>query len=391
MAVNELTFNQVSTLLKSITDQATGTTNITPTNTNEFVSVAQTALKTGYDPLNTAISQVLSKTIFSVRPYSAKFKNIKVTNQQYGNITRKLSIVDGNPEDDASFQLEDGKSPDMYAVTKPNILQTNFYGANVFSNKATVYRDQLDCAFNSPDEFQRFINMLFTNIADRLEQYRENLARATIANFIGGIYVENNASRVIHLLSEYNAATGKKLTATTIYDPANYAAFMAWVYARIGEISELMTERTKLFQTQITGKEITRHTPAANQKVYLSTKLMLQNDAMALANTFHDNYLKYTDYEAVNFWQSIDDRMALNVKPSYLKADGTITTPAEATAINNIFGIIFDDEALGYTQVNEWSAPTPMNVRGGYTNYWYHFTLRFWNDYTEKAVLLLLD
>lgn len=391
MAVNDLTFNQVSTLLKTITDQATGTTNITPTNTSEFVSVAQTALKTGYDPLNTAISQVLTKTIFSARPYSAKFKNINVSNQRYGNITRKLSIVDSDPENDARFELENDKTPDMFAVKKPNVLQTNFYGANVFSDRETVYRDQLDCSFNSPDEFQRFVNMLFTNIADRLEQYRESLARATIANFIGGIYAENNSNRVVHLLSEYNAATGKELTATTIYDPANYAAFMAWVYARVGEISELMTERTKLFQTQITGKEITRHTPAANQKVYLSTKPMLQNDAMALANTFHDNYLKYTDYEAVNFWQSIDDRMSLNVKPSYLKTDGTITTPAEATAINNIFGIIFDDEALGYTQVNEWMAPTNMNVRGGYTNYWYHFTLRFWNDFTEKACLLLLD
>ena len=391
MAVNDLTFNQVSTLLKSITDQATGTSNITPTNTGEFVSVAQTALKTGYDPLNTAISQVLSKTIFSVRPYSAKFKNINVSNQQYGNITRKLSIVDSDPENDARFELENATAPDMFAVKKPSVLQTNFYGANVFSDHETVYRDQLDCAFSSPDEFQRFITMLFTNETDRIEQYRENLARATIANFIGGIYSENKAGRVVHLLSEYNTATGKELTSTTIYDPANYAAFMAWVYARVGEISELMTERTKLFQTQITGKEITRHTPAANQKVYLSTKPMLQNDAMALANTFHDNYLKYTDYEAVNFWQSIDDRMSLKVKPSYLTTDGTITTPAEAATINNIFGIIFDDEALGYTQVNEWSAPTPMNVRGGYTNYWYHFTLRFWNDFTEKACLLLLD
>ena len=59
--------------------------------------------------------------------------------------------------------------------------------------------------------------------------------------------------------------------------------------------------------------------------------------------------------------------------------------------MKSIRSIIFDDEALGYTQVNEWSAPTPLNVRGGYTNYWYHFTLRFWNDFTEKACLLLLD
>ena len=393
MAINDLSFNQVATLLNAITSQATGQTELTPTNTNEFVSLATTALKTGYDPLATAISQVLSWTIFSERPYTAKFKGLKVSNQQYGNIVRKLNIADKPAKEDARFNLVDGAvvAPSMFSVNKPEILQTNFYGANVFSRDYTLYKDQLDCAFRSPDEFQRFISMVVRNTQDKIEQDRENLARATLANFIGGIAAENNADRVVHLLTEYNAATGKALTNVTVYEPENFPAFMAWVYARIGEISELMTERSQKFQTIVNNKNINRHTPAAFQRLYLSTAKMLQYDSMVLANAFHDNYLKYADFERVNFWQSIDDRQTINVKASYLGADGLIKTQEKAAKVENIFGIIFDDEALGFTEVNEWSQPSPFEASGGYTTFWYHFTLRFWNDYTEKAVLLLLD
>lgn len=393
MAINDLSFNQVATLLNAITSQATGQTELIPTNTNEFVSLATTALKTGYDPLATAISQVLSWTIFSERPYTAKFKGLKVSNQQYGNITRKLNIADKPANEDARFNLVDGAAvaPSMFSVNKPEILQTNFYGANVFSRNYTIYKDQLDCAFRSPDEFQRFISMVVRNTQDLIEQDRENLARATLANFMAGINAENNADRVVHLLTEYNAATGKALTNVTVYEPENFPAFMAWVYARIGEISELMTERSQKFQTKVNDKNINRHTPAAFQRLYLSTAKMLQYDSMVLANTFHDNYLKYADFERVNFWQSIDDRQTINVKASYLGADGLIKTQESAAKVENIFGIIFDDEALGFTEVNEWSQPSPFEASGGYTTFWYHFTLRFWNDYTEKAVLLLLD
>lgn len=393
MAINDLSFNQVATLLNAITSQATGQTELTPTNTNEFVSLATTALKTGYDPLATAISQVLSWTIFSERPYTAKFKGLKVSNQQYGNIVRKLNIVDKPAKEDARFNLVDGAvvAPSMFSVNKPEILQTNFYGANVFSRDYTLYKDQLDCAFRSPDEFQRFISMVVRNTQDKIEQDRENLSRATLANFIGGIAAENNDDRVVHLLTEYNAATGKALTNVTVYEPENFPAFMAWVYARIGEISELMTERSQKFQTIVNNKNINRHTPAAFQRLYLSTAKMLQYDSMVLANAFHDNYLKYADFERVNFWQSIDDRQTINVKASYLGADGLIKTQESAAKVENIFGIIFDDEALGFTEVNEWSQPSPFEASGGYTTFWYHFTLRFWNDYTEKAVLLLLD
>lgn len=390
MAANDLSFNQLSTVLNSIVAQATGKNPLAITNTSEFISVAQTALKTGYDPLLQSISQVLSRTIFSTRPYYRKFGGIQVDNQKWGNITRKLNISDKDWENDVRFELVDGESVDMYKVNKPNILQTNFYGANVYERSYTIFKDQLDCAFSGPDEFARFLSMVTGNCTDMIEQAHENLARATVANYIGG-KVKGDADSCIHLLTEYNALTGLALTKENVYQPANYKPFIDWVYSRIATLTELMTERSQLFHTNITGKTINRHTPLQRQRVYLYAPARFNIESMSLANTYNYNFLKMAYNETVNYWQSIQSPSKINVKPSYLKADGTITTPEGALEQDDIFGVIFDEEALGYTVMNQWSATTPFNAKGGYSNVFFHFTDRFWNDFTENGLVLLLD
>ena len=114
MGVNDLTLTQASTVLNDIVKQATGKNTLAPQNTAEFVSVANTMLKMGYEPLLNSITQVLSKTIFSIRPYYRKFAGISVSNQKFGNITRKLNIADRDFEDDSRLPLTEGQSVDMY-------------------------------------------------------------------------------------------------------------------------------------------------------------------------------------------------------------------------------------------------------------------------------------
>ena len=48
MAANELSINQLSTVLNSIHSQATGKSAIAVTDTSSFVTVAQETLKAGY-------------------------------------------------------------------------------------------------------------------------------------------------------------------------------------------------------------------------------------------------------------------------------------------------------------------------------------------------------
>lgn len=390
MAVLDLTFNQLATVLADITSQATGQSVLAPVDTSSFISVGQTALKTGYDVLSTAISQVLSRTIFSVRPYTDKFRGLDVTEQQYGNITRKLSPVDKPFEEDDRIKLVDGQSVDPFKVNKPQVVQENFYGANVFQKSVTLYRDQLDCAFSSPDEFGRFIGMIIQNASDMIAQARENTKRAALANLIGAI-VGNYSAQNIKLVSEYNdRIDGSETFETICADGEKYAAFMKFAYARIASLSAMLTERSSKYHANITGKTIMRHTPYERQRMYMLAQERYGMEAQVLADTFHDNYLRYSDVETVNFWQSINTPDAINVTPAYLNTTTGEVATGSAVNATGVFAVIMDEDAAGVTQVNEWN-DSIWNPRGGYTNMFWHFTEKYWNSFTENALVFTLD
>lgn len=394
---NDLSFDQLSTVLTEITNQATGVNNIAPLDTASFVSVAQTALQTGYDPLTTAISQVLSRTIFSVRPYTRKFKGLNVSNQRYGNHVRKLLSIDKPFEDDDRLKLTDGVSIDQYEVNKPKVLQTNFYGANVYQKSVTIYKDQLECAFSSPDEFASFISMVMQNASDMIEQAHEETARATINNLISGIYAaettegntmakSNGNKRAINLLHLYNQTNGGALEVSDIFKAANFESFVKFAFSTINTLADLMTDRNTLFSSQLTNYTVIRHTPKDRMKFYLYTDLVNKINSEVYSSVFNPDFLKLVDFERVNFWQSALNPSQIQSKPVMLNEDGTLKTVG-ATNIENVFGVLFDEEAAGYTTVNKWSQPTPFNARGGYYNQFWHFTDRYWNDFTENAIV----
>lgn len=392
MPVNNLTFNQLSTLLNGIQSQVTGASAIAPVNTSEFVSVAQTVLKTGTDPVMSAISQILGRTIFSVRPYSAKFKGLLMDTQRWGGITRKINYVDKSFTDDSGFSLTDGQAVDQYIVNKPEVIQTNYYGSNVYQKSVTIFRDQLDTAFSGVNEFGEFISGVMQNISDQIEQAHEDTGRMTIANLVGGIVAAQKANQIVHLLTEYNALTGKKLTANTVYAPENYKPFMLWVYSRIAKASAMLTERSQLYHFNLTGKPIQRHSPVNRQRLYLYADARYQTEAQVLADTYHDNYLSFGETETVNYWQSIESPAQIQVKPVYFEeADGSIVTAADNVTQDNIFAVIMDEEAAGMNIYNYELAATPYNARGRYTNMWWSFNERYFNDFTENAMVFLLD
>lgn len=394
MSVNTMTFEQAAAILNNIKAQVTGETGLAPVDANEFVSVATKTIAVGYEPVLKAITQMVTRTIFSIRPYEAQFRGILMDSQKWGAIVRKLAVSDQEWNDNEEFSLEDGASVDMFKVRKPNVLQLNYYGAITYQRHYTIFKDQLDSAFSGPDEFSRFMTMVVQNCMDIIEQSREATARATVANFIAGKIAAagvGGSDGVVHLVSEYNAETGESLTSTTIYAPENIGNFVKWVYARLGDLTQLMTERSQKFQIKVTGHTLNRHTPLARQKVYLFSKFLEEINARVKADTFHDTYMELSDVEAISFFQSIEDRQKINTTPAYLLADGTIGEAEEAVTVSNILGVIFDEEALGYTIMNEWSATTPLNAAGGYWNVFYHYLIRYYNDFTEKGIVLLLD
>lgn len=388
--MNTLTIEQTSAVLNDVLAQVTGSITIRTVTPENFVSVATTVLKQDYDVTLKAISQVLSRTIFSVRPYTRKFKGLEADEIRYGNHVRKLNLSDLPFEDDQRYTLEDNISVDMYKVCKPKVLQVNMYGQETFQTHYTVFRDQLDVAFSSMDEFGRFLAMVAQNLSDTIEQAHESLARATVANFING-KVKGDAPNVIKLVTVYNNVTGSTLTPDTVKQPQNFVPFVKWMYGYISSISSLLTERTVKYHINVTEHEIARHTPPNMQSLYLYSPELNNIRTSVLSDVFNPDFLKLAYTEQVNFWQSIDTPMAINNKPEYLLPDGTTKVEEKAVVTSNVFGLMCDVEAMGYTVVNQWTATTPFNAAGGYSNIYFHFTDRYWNDFTENAVVFLLE
>lgn len=403
MSVNTLNFEQVSAVLTSIVHQATGQAVLTPTDTGSFVSVAQVALRADRDAVMQAISNVLGRTIFSVRPYSAKMTGLMMDTFRWGNVMRKLSIADKDWKDDPAYDWPalwdagqtppsgDGESIDPWTINKPDVLQTNFYGSSVYFDEYTIFEDQLETAFTGPEQLASFLGMVTNNISDRLEQSNEGLRRGLVANAIAAVIDEGITDRVVHLLTEYNTQTGLSLTATTVYQPANFPAFMKWVYSRIAAISALMTERSEKYQTIINSKHVMRHTPYQDQRVYMFAPARFDIDARVLADTFHDNYLRYADVETVNYWQSIDSPAAINITPAYTDTSGVLYSPSSPVTADNVFGLIFDRDCMGMTMLDNRILATPLNTKGLYRNMHIHSKRRVVQDLTEKCVVFLLD
>ena len=397
MPVNDLTFNQLATVLTAITAQATGSSAIAVTDTSSFVTVGQTALKAGYDVLNTAVSQVLSKTIFSIRPYRSKFQSMEVSEQRWGNITRKLTAIDKPIQEDDRFNLVEGQAIDPCKVNKPLALEEQVLGQNGYQVSRTIYEDQLDQAFTSVEGLNNFVTMIMTNIADQLEQARETTKRETLVNLISAI-IGNYTAQNVKLVTEYNAYLGLSgqnvLTWAGIKaDADHFQRFMRFAYARLASVSSMMTERSLKYHSNIAVKEVMRHTPYENQRVYMLAQERYDMEAQVLADAYHDNYLRLADAETINFWQSINTPDTINNTPSYLVLSGTNAgTVAKSSAVNKggVFAVIMDEDAAGISLANEW-ADSIWNPVGGYANHVFHTTCRYWNSFTENAVVFTLD
>lgn len=389
--MNDLTISDIHAYANSVLAQVTGVSPGEAWNTNLISTVAQVGLKCGYDNFANAIGQVLSDTVFVLRSYERKFKNIQADALRYGNHVRKIQTYGTTPVvTNEEFDLTCGESIDMYKVQCPNLLQTNFYGQATYMLKITVFKNQLDTAFQNGYELGMLFALLMQQLMDDIEQVQETLARSILVNLATGMTLSNPGS-VIHLLTLYNEWSGLNLTAADVNKPGNYEGFIRWAAGKIESIQNMMNERNTNWHASITGKPILRHTPRNRMNSFILAPELYNITSNVLSTTFHDNLIKFPGGERVNYWQNQNSPYAMNAVPSYMKADGTIGVAEESVNLPQVFAVLTDYEALGYTVINHWSSATPMNSAGGYHNIFFHFTDRYWNDFTENAVVFTLD
>ena len=393
---NLLTPVDVYALMNDVVSQATGRTDLSVVDTTTFASVGEIVLRTGTENTLNAISTVIGKTIFSVRPYKGKLESLRVAQQRWGGQVRKIiNLYDEAEKSDdwntdvAQNALDDGNSVDMYKIRKPKAVQLNFYGTKVLQKHITRFRDQLSIAFHSEDEFIRFIDSVMVEFSNEIELLNEAESRTTLLNFMAGI--SSMGLTEVDLVAEYNNEYNTQYTRAQLLS-TYIESFMKFVAAEIKIYSSKLTDMSTLYHANLTGyNKIMRHTPKERQKMIMYEPIFIKTQAEVYSGLFNPKYLDIGSFEGVNYWQSQSTPTAINVKPNILDvATGASKDAETAVNLNYVLGILFDEEACGVMPQFDYSSTTPFNSAGGYYNMYMHWRFNSYCDYTENAVLFVM-
>ena len=394
---NTLAPIDVYALVNAIVSEATGRTDLAVVDTSSFVAVGETLLRTGFENTVNAISTVILRTIFSVRPYRGSLDSLRVGQERWGAMVRKIVTLYSEAEasqdwntDLNATQLDDGNSIDMFKIKKPLCVQLNFVGTKVLQKHITMFRDQLSLAFHNETEFARFIDAVMVQFNNEIELINENEARATVLNLIAGNIAAN--IDVVDLVAEYNTRNNTTLTRAQLLSSDYISEFMKFVAAQIKIKSAQLENMSVSHHLSLSNyAPIMRHTPKARQKMIMYAPAFLEMEAQVYSSLFNPQYLDIGTFEGVNFWQSEKTPTAINVLPNILNINtGESQNAAAAVTEDYVLGVLFDEEACGIMPQFEYASTTPFNSAGGYSNTSVHWRFMSYIDQTENQVVFVL-
>lgn len=402
-------------LINAIYAEATGQDGtLTAVDSSSFVSVGESILRTGTENTLNAISLVLGRTFMAVRPYEAKLRILNTLNSGlYASRVRKISFMSRMAQPSGAFNTDlyinhamgydngsNGGSSvaSMWEQNQPVPLEMNFAGSSVWDDSTTIYEDQLQMAFRDETSFAEFMSGVMTEKGSDIESEKEAFNRATLLNFMAGIYDLNAATGgAIDMVAAFNAWNGGTTYTGTQLRTTYKKEFLGFFVYTVRLLSNMLENRSIKYHWSPTktingvNYELLRHTPKSKQRAILYTPFLLDAEANVLPEIFNDQYLKLENYEGVTFWQDESIPFGINITPAIPDTSDPTTQIAGATvALDYVLGVIYDEDAVMVDYQLDASYSTPVEARKRYRNIWWHFKKNAINDFTENGVLLYM-
>lgn len=412
-------------LMALMVEQGTGQQNVAITNTSDFVSSGELLMATGMENVFNAINMVMGRLIVASRQYRAKLKLMdEYDNGVYSSLIRKISYYTKGPKNSGAFNtdvylnLADGftngqniggtppapqSTQSMWEQNQQYPLEMDFGGSNTWQNCITLYEDAVEIAFRDEAEFSKFIVGYLQEHRNDIELQREGWNRMCLLNKIASVidmsaYMPGSA---IDLVAGFNARFGTTYTGTQLRT-TYLKEFLAYFVATFKLVSEFMTDKTVNYHWSVPKTingdtfHITRHTPYADQRVYLYSPLFKEAESLVLPEIFNPEFLDIkTQYQEITFWQGLDDRAKINVTPAITDADPASPTYGTQIAGSNVtlpyvVGMITDRQGLITNMMLDRTDTTPIEARKHYRNTWQTFLKGVMSDNTENVVVFYM-
>lgn len=383
-----------------------------------FASVGESILQAGTENVINTLSLVASRNLIAIRPYKAKFRLMNALDSgMFSNRIRKISYYAKNatPTGASNTQLftnlamgfDNGQNPSggtpqstesMWLQSTPVTWQSWFGGGIEWQYPYTLYENALKIAFRNGAEFAEFLNGFLVSCANDIETEKEAFSRMVVLNAIAGVadLTASMPGSFVNLTSEFNTKFGTSYT-TAQLQKTYLSEFLAFFVSFFKTTSDMLENRSILYHwspAKTIGSVsyvLPRQTKKADQRCMMIAKFWNDAEALVLPQIFNPQYLNIDSFEKVDYWQNINDPMAIDVTP----AIPDVSAPAAQTVgarvqLSNVLGILYDRDAMMVDFHLESVESTPLEARKHYRTIWNTINKNPIWDATENFVVFYM-
>lgn len=367
-----------------------------------FASVGETVLQAGTENVINTLSLVTSRDLVAIRPYKAKFRLINALDSgMFSNRVRKISYYakyatptgasntqlfaenlgegfDNGVHYDASTPPVQQSVESMWLQSTPVPYQAWFGGAIEWQYPYTLYTNALKGAFRSGEDWAQFLNGFLVSCANDIETEKEAFSRLVVLNAIAGVanLTADMPQSFRNLTTEFNTKYGTSYTTAQLLS-TYFSEFLAFMVATIKTDSDMMENRSTLYHWSpaktVNGVSyyLPRQTKKADQRMMMNSGFWNDAEALVMPQIFNPQYLQIENFEKVDYWQNINDKMAIDVTPAIPDtSDPSAQTAGTRVQLSTVLGILFDRDAMMVDFHLEDVKSTPEEARKHYRTIW---------------------
>lgn len=395
---------------------------ITAVDESSFVSVGESIMNAGTENVINTLALITSRDLVAIRPYRAKFRLINALDSgMFANRIRKISYyakeavptgasntqlygenlmmgADNGVHYDSSTPPVQMSTESMWLQSTPVTYQAYFGGAIEWQYPYTLYENALKSAFRSSQDWVDFLNGFLVSCANDIETEKEAFSRLVVLNAIAGTIDLSNdmPGSVVNLTTVCNTRWNTSYTTAQILQ-SHFADMLAVFVSTFKTISDMMENRSILYHWSpaktVNGVSyvLPRQTKKEDQRCMMISSFWNDAEAMVLPAIFNDQYLKLENFEKIDYWQNINDPMAISVTPAIPDtSDPTEQTTGTAVSESVVIGILYDRDAMMVDFHLEDVASSPLEARKHYRTVWNTINKNPIWDATENFVVFLM-
>lgn len=386
---------QVYELVNQATQEATGQAELLAKDLSNITDVGKEVIGAeALDHYTKSLVNHIGRVVVDSREYTTVLPSVLKDSWEYGSILERIKMDLIEAEENSSWELEDRKEYSPNIFYQPKVTAKFFNSKTTFEIPISFTELQVKESFSSAEQLNAFVSMIQNAVSNSITVKMDSLVMDTINNGTAETLVSDllneddvtldltkSGNKAINLLALYNADkdVAEQLTAEQAIKSADFIKFASYT---IHLYKDRLARISTIFNVE--GKQ--RFTPESENHLVLLTDFASASKVYLESEAYNKELLALPKYETVPYWQGSGTGYDFaDVSKISVKTAGTNKT-VEA---NGIIGVMFDNVALGVTNLDQ-RVQSSFNPKAEFYNNFYKNDVGFFNDLGENFVVFFV-